>query len=189
HHPRMRAKLVIEPLVASFAEQIKVVVGQDRRKAIGIFDLDDIVAISRAKLVALRAVRHRARKQPGIMDTHELRGLSMLADGLDIGCVGQEGAHHRLLALLVDAKVAEGIGVAAFDDRIGLGGQLIHRASLADSDRMRSRPASGVRSHSGRSASSYSISRTAFSSKKKLTIASAACGSAGHSRALVMLSR
>jgi hypothetical protein len=48
----------------------------------------------------------------------------------------------------VNAEIAEGIGVAAFDDRIGLGGQFIHWDSPESSESMRSRPATGRRSHS-----------------------------------------
>src|ERR1700759_2460201 len=108
----------------------------------------------------------------------------MLADGLDIGGFGQEGAHHRPVALGMHAEIAERIGVATFDDRIGLGRQFTHYASPVS--RRRNRPTSGKRSHSGRCASSYSISRTAFSSEKKSTMALVACRSAGHSRAFGM---
>jgi len=38
----MRAELVVKPLVAALAEQIEIVIGEDRRKAIGVLDLDDM---------------------------------------------------------------------------------------------------------------------------------------------------
>jgi hypothetical protein len=53
----------------------------------------------------------------------------VLADRFDLRGLGQEGAHHRFVAVVVQAKVAERIGMAAFDDGIGLGGQLVHEAS------------------------------------------------------------
>ena len=46
----------------------------------------------------------------------------MLADRLDIGGLRQERAHDVLVALGVQAEIVEGIGMAALDDRIGLGG-------------------------------------------------------------------
>ncbi|MFK4686340.1 hypothetical protein ABIF39_008097 [Bradyrhizobium diazoefficiens] len=41
---RVRAELVIEALMGAFAEQIEVEIGQDRRKAVGVLELDDAVA-------------------------------------------------------------------------------------------------------------------------------------------------
>src|SRR6202043_2307637 len=43
-HQRMRAELVVEPLIGPFAEQIEIEVAQDRREAIGVLQLDDVVA-------------------------------------------------------------------------------------------------------------------------------------------------
>ena len=65
---RMRAELVVEPLMGAFAEQIEIEVGQNRRKAVGIVELDHVVAEAGAQLVALRAVRQRAGEQAGIVD-------------------------------------------------------------------------------------------------------------------------
>ena len=45
---RMRAELVVEAQMGAFAEQIKIEIGQDRRKAIGVFEIDDVVAEARA---------------------------------------------------------------------------------------------------------------------------------------------
>src|ERR1700760_308486 len=38
---RMRAKLVVEPLMRAFAEQIEIEIGQDRREAVSVLELDD----------------------------------------------------------------------------------------------------------------------------------------------------
>ena len=154
----MRAELVVEPLVGAFAEQIEVEVGQDRRKAIGVVEIDHGVAEAGAQLVALRAVRQRAGEQPGVVNARELRGFAVLADRLDVRGLGQERAHHGLVALGMEAEIVKGIGVAAFDDRIGFGGQFGHEASSAFADKIRIAPVSGTRSQSGRWASSYSIS-------------------------------
>ena len=155
---RMRAELVVEPLMGAFAEQIQIEVGQDRRKAIGVVEIDDGVAEAGAQLVALRAVRQRAGEQAGVVDARQRCRLAVLVDRLDLGGLRQERAHHGLVALGVQAEIVKRIGVAAFDDRIGLGGQFGHEASLVCWDRIRSIPVSGTRSQSGRWASSYSIS-------------------------------
>ena len=155
---RMRAELVVDPLMGAFAEQIEIEVGQDRRKAVGIVEIDDVVAEAGAQLVALGAVRQRAGEQAGVVNARQRRRFAMLVDRLDLGGLRQERAHHGLVALGVKAEIVEGIGVAAFDDRIGLRGKFGHEASLVCWDKIRSIPVSGTRSQSGRWASSYSIS-------------------------------
>ena len=57
------------------------------------------------------------------MDAGERRRFAVLADRLDIGGFRQERAHDVVVALGVQAEIAERIGVAAFDDRIGLRGK------------------------------------------------------------------
>ena len=90
---RMGAELVVKPLMGAFAEQIQIEVGQDRRKAVGILEIDDVVAEAGAQLVALRAVRQCAGEQAGIVDARQRRRFAVLADGLDIGGLRQERAH------------------------------------------------------------------------------------------------
>ena len=48
---RVRAELVVDPLMGAFAEQMEIEVGQDRRKAVGVVQLDDIVAEAGAELI------------------------------------------------------------------------------------------------------------------------------------------
>ena len=154
----MGAELVVEPLMGAFAEQIQVEIGQDRRKAVGVVEIDHGVAEAGAQLVALGAVRQGAGEQPGVVNARQRRRLAMLVDRVDLGGLRQERAHHGLAVLGMQAEVMKGIGVAAFHDRIGLCGQFGHEASLVRWDRIRSMPVSGTRSQSGRWASSYSIS-------------------------------
>jgi hypothetical protein len=45
------AQFVVEPLMGAFAEQIEIEIGQDRREAVGIVKLDDIVAVTGAQIV------------------------------------------------------------------------------------------------------------------------------------------
>ena len=82
----------------------------------------------------------------------------MLANGLDVRGFRQERAHYGLIALGMTAEIVKRIGVAAFDNGIGLSGEFGHEASSAFSDRIRIAPVSGTRNHSGRWANSYSIS-------------------------------
>ena len=128
---RMRAELVVEPLMGAFAEQIKIEIGQHRRKAVGIVEIDHVLAEAGAQLVAPRAVRQRAGEQAGVVNARQRCGFAMLADRLDLRGLGQERAHHGFAALGVKAEIVKGIGVTAFDDRIGLGGQFGHEASFA----------------------------------------------------------
>ena len=146
----MRAKLVVDPLMGAFAQQIQVEVRQHRRKPVGVVEIDDMVAEAGPQLVALRSVRHRAGEQAGIVDAGKRRRFPVLADGLDIGGLRQERAHDMMVALGVKSEIAERVGVAAFHDRIGLRGKFRHEASLLCSDRIRSAPVSGTRSQSGR---------------------------------------
>ena len=80
----MSAERVIEPLVGAFAEQIKIVVAQDRRKAVGVFKIDDLLAEPGAQLVARGSVRKRACKQPGFVEQRKPRHIAMIADRLDL---------------------------------------------------------------------------------------------------------
>ena len=119
---RMGAELVVDALMGAFAEQIEVEVAQDGRKAVGVVEFDQLVAELGAQLIARRAVRQRAGKQPGIMDPRQRRPFTMFTDCLDIGGFRQERAHDLPVALGMQAEIVEGVGVIALDDRIGLGG-------------------------------------------------------------------
>ena len=92
---RMRAELVVDPLMGAFAEQMEIEVGQDRRKAVGVVQLDDVVAEAGAQLIFGRAVRQRAGEQPGLMDLLQRRAFAVFADRLDIPRFGEERAHDR----------------------------------------------------------------------------------------------
>ena len=154
---RMRAELVVQPLLRAFTEQIEIELGQNRRKAVGVVEFDRPVAKTRAQLVTLRSIRQGACEQSGIVDAGQRRRFAVLADGVDIGRLRQERPHDGFVVLLVQAEVMKRIGMAAFHDGIGLCGQFRHEASIC-CDRIRSAPVSGTRSQSGRCASSYSIS-------------------------------
>ena len=93
---RVRSELVVDALVGAFAEQIEVELAQYRREAVGILELDDIVAEAGAELIAFRAVRQRAGKQTSLVDPRQGCRFAMLADGLHVGRFGEEGAYDAL---------------------------------------------------------------------------------------------
>ena len=67
HLHRMRAELVVERQMIAFAEQIEIEIGEHRRKAIGVLQLDLAVAEARAQPIVLRIVE-RSREQAGRID-------------------------------------------------------------------------------------------------------------------------
>ena len=184
----MRAELVVDPPVGAFAQQIKIEVAKHGREAVGVVEIDGVFAEAGAELVALGAVGQRAGKQAGIVNALERRRFAMLADRFDIRSFGDESAYHAVAALAVQAEITKRIGMLAFDDCRGLGGQLGDEASKDGCDNILMIPIRGTRSHSGRNDSSCSISFKAFSSRKKVSKPSAAFGSDGHSRRSVMAS-
>ena len=109
--------------------------------------------------------------------------------GLDIRRLGQERAHHVLVALGVQAEIVERVGVAALDDRIGLGGQFGHAASSGCCDR--------IRKHSGqRHAQPVGPVRQLvldfverLLKQEEVQDPVGGCGSAGQSRWLAVVSR
>ena len=96
---RMRAEPVVEPLKFAFAEQIEIVVAEDRRKAIGILEIDDGVAETGAQLITARSVGERARKQTGFMESRQRGHTTMLVDRRDLRSFGKKGADHRRFRL------------------------------------------------------------------------------------------
>ena len=105
----------------AFAQQIEIEVAKDRRKAVGVFELDLGLAEPGAQPIAPRAVRQRAGEQAGIMDARSSLSRPRSSTTATSRGVGQEDAHHLAAVLGVQAEIVEGIGVTAFDDRIGLG--------------------------------------------------------------------
>ena len=172
-------KLFIKPLMSALAEQIEVVVGQDRGKAIGVVEIDHPLSEAGAQLICVRTVGEKAGKQPVFVDTCQCRRLAMRVDRVHLLRFRQKCAHDRSAAFGVGAKILKGIGVATFQDRIGLGTELRHAASRAGWDKIRTMRAATAGTASTRWASSVSSASNAFSSRKKSTIRCAARGSSG----------
>jgi hypothetical protein len=84
--------------------------------------------------------------------------MAFIIDDRDFLGIGKEDPNHRCAVLEVRAEVAEWIGMTTLDDRVGFRRERTHCAASSECERMRQVPASGTRSQSGRSASSYSIS-------------------------------
>ena len=123
-HHRMRAELVVKAQMVAFAEQIEIVVGEHRRKAVGIFQFHVIVAEAGAQPVMFPAVE-RTRKQPGRIDTVEFAFAAVADRNHPLG-VRQKNAQHGFIVLGVRPEIAEGVGMAAGDDLAGGGRQFGH---------------------------------------------------------------
>ena len=67
HRHRMRTELVVQILVAAFAEQIKVEIAQHRRKAVGVVQLHDVVAVIGAQAIGADILWQFAFEQAGIV--------------------------------------------------------------------------------------------------------------------------
>ena len=157
-HHRMRAELLVEMQMRAFAQQVEIEIGQDRRKAIGVFDLDLPFAVARAHAIAARSVGQPALEQPGVVNALEIAFVALLVDDRDVLGIRKEDAHDRRVAFDVRAEIVERVGMATLDDGIGFRRERAHCGASSERERMRQVPASGTRSQSGRCASSYSIS-------------------------------
>jgi len=147
----------------NYAKQVQVKVGQDRRKAVGVLQLDLVVAEPRPQAVVVVARGDRARKQSSVVDSRQLADVSGFVEHLHRRRLGQEHPHHRLAALIVPAEIIEGIVVMALDDRARRRGNSRHDCTgfgctTLWRDRMRQVPSRGTCSHAGRFINSYSIS-------------------------------
>ena len=110
----MGTELFVQPQVVALAQQVQIVVGEQGREAIGVFQLHLAVVELRAQAIALRSV-DGAGEQPGRVDALQF-ALAVLADRDHAARVGQEHAHHGFVVLGVRTEIGEGIGVAAGDD-------------------------------------------------------------------------
>ena len=100
--------------MVALAQQVQVVVGEQGREPIGVFQLHLAVVELRAQAIALRSV-DGAGEQAGRVDALQFT-LTVLADRDHAARVGQEHPHHGFVVLGVRTEIGEGIGVAAGDD-------------------------------------------------------------------------
>jgi hypothetical protein len=105
----------------AFAEQMEIEVRQDRRKAIGVFHLDLVVAEAGAQAIVTVAGVDMAGEETGVVDARQVVDVAGVVENLHGAGVGQEDAHDRPIALDVPAEVVERIGVVAVDDGFGRG--------------------------------------------------------------------
>ncbi len=157
-HHRMRAELVVQAFMGALAQEVEVEIGEDRREAVGILELHDVLAETHPHVIAGARVRQRSGEQAGIVDAPELADLAAVVDQRDRRRVRQEDAHDLTVILLVRPQIPEWIMVPALDDRISVCRKCHHAGTSPDRARMRRIPASGTRNQSGRCASSYSSS-------------------------------
>ena len=72
--------------------------------------------------------------------------------------IGYKGAHHGDIFLYMPAEIVKWVGMPALDDGVSFAREFIHDGLPSVREMMRSVPASGTCSQSGRCANSYSIS-------------------------------
>ena len=122
----MGAELVVQPQMAAFAEQMQIEIGQHRREAIGVLELDGFLAEPRAQTIVLSAIARSAGKQSGIVDALKADLVAAVVDDAHRGSIRHEHPHHRLVILDVPPEIAERVGMAPLDDGIGFGRELSH---------------------------------------------------------------
>ena len=154
----MGAQLFVKMHMRSFAEQVEIEIGQDRREAVGVFELDLPVAVARAQAIVSRPIGQTALEQAGIMDALKIAFVAMLVDDGNAFGIRKEDANDGRVIFYMRAEIAERIGMATLDDGISFRRERAHCGAPSERERMRQVPASGTRSQSGRCASSYSIS-------------------------------
>ncbi len=142
----------------SFAEQVEIEIGQNRREAVGILDLDLPFAVTRAQAIVARSIGQMTLEQAGIVDALKIAFVAKLVDDGNAFGIRKEDANDGRVIFYMRAEIAERIGMATLDDGIGFRRERTHCGSPSERERMRQVPASGTRSQSGRCASSYSIS-------------------------------
>ena len=155
---RMRAELFVKLNVRPLRQEIEVELREHRREAVGILHVDHIAAEARPQLIALRAVGEASSEQACIVDPVEFTLVALFVNDADFLRIRQKGAHHRDVALHMPPEIMERVGMPALDDGIGFARELAHVGLPSERERMRSVPAIGTRSQSGRCAISYSIS-------------------------------
>ena len=141
-----------------FAEQLEIKIGQDRREAVGILDLELPFAVARAQAVVSRPIGYTTLEQAGIMDALKLAFVTLLVDDGDPLGIRKEDANDGRAVFDMRAEVVERIGMPPLYDGIGFWRERAHCEVPSERERMRQVPANGTRSQSGRCASSYSIS-------------------------------
>src|SRR5262245_33554544 len=154
----MGAQLFVGVHMRPFAEQVEIKIGQDRREAVGILDLDLPFAVARAQAVVSRPIGQTALEQAGIMDALKLAFVPLLVDVADPLSIRNADANHGRAVFDMRAEVAERIGMPPLYNGIGFRRERAHCEVPSERERMRQVTANGTRSQSGRCASSYSIS-------------------------------
>src|SRR5215471_1580804 len=154
----MGAQLFVKVHMGTFAEQIEIEFGQDRREAVGIFELDLPLAVARAQAVVSRPIGQTALEQAGVMDALKIAFVTLFVDDGNFLGIRKENANDGRVIFDMRAEIAERIGMPTFDDGVRFRRERTHCGAPSERERMRQVPASGTRSQSGRCASSYSIS-------------------------------
>jgi hypothetical protein len=151
----MGAQPFVKVHMGPFAEQIEIELGQDRREAVGVFELDLPFAVTRAQALVSRPIGQPALEPAGIMDALKIVFVTLFVDDSNFLGIRKEDANDGRAIFDMRAEIAERIGMP---NGICFRRERAHCGAPSEAERMRQVPASGTRSQSGRCARSYSIS-------------------------------
>src|SRR5258708_541324 len=154
----MGTQLFVKVHMGPFAEQIEIELGQDRREAVGGFELHLPVAVARAQAIVSRPIGQTALEQAGIMDALKIVFVTLFVDDGNFLGVRKEDANDGRVIFDMRAEIAERIGMATFDAGIGFRRERAHCGPPSERESMRQVPASATRTEPTRYASSHSIS-------------------------------
>src|SRR6476620_1873009 len=154
----MGAQLFVEMHMRPFAEQVEIEIRQDRRKTVRILDFDLPFAITRPHAVAAQSFRQTTLEQTGVVNASQIAFVPLLVDQEHSLCFREKNAYDGEVALEMRTEIAEWIGMATLENRIGFWCKQGHSTARSERESIRQVPANGTRNQFGRCASSYSIS-------------------------------
>src|ERR1700730_9520120 len=149
-HHRMGAQLFVKMHMRSFAEQVEIEIGQDRREAVGILDLDLPFAVTRAQAIVARSIGQTTLEQTGIVDAWKIAFVAMLVDDGNAFGIRKEDANDARAIFYMRTEIADRTGTATLYAVTGFRGERAHCGAPSEPERRRQVPASGTRSQSGR---------------------------------------
>src|SRR5258708_14843278 len=97
----MGAQLFVKMHMRSFAEQVEIEIGQDRREAGGILDLDLPFAVTRAPAIVARSIGQTTLEHTAIVDAFKIAFVAMfVGNGKALGIRKEEANVSRGIFVL-----------------------------------------------------------------------------------------
>ena len=92
-HHWMGAELLVKMHMSALAEQIEVELGEDRREAICVLQLQLTFTVAHADAITARAVCKPSFEQPRIVNALKIAGMAFVIDDGDVLGVREENAN------------------------------------------------------------------------------------------------